>query len=460
MYSVIVAFGIASAILGLGIILRSKLTFLQNKLIPASVTGGILGFIIVNLVLVKTDICGVTVNQFSNIVEVFFTMSFISIGLTSSGKRKKESGTSSVVRGAAGMCLIWCILFAIQPLAGVLITTALSRIFDFNPVYGILVPFGFCQGPGTASTYGILFENTYGFAHSEMIALTYASIAFLAAFSVGIPVARYGLKKGLAKNNGSLDEYVKRGYYTENESCESLGKDTFHCGNIDSLAATFSIIGVAYVGAIVLAEVTSHIPVFGSTFKGMLFMWGLLSANIIKAVMHKLDMNFLLDDQLLKHITGFFSDYLVVCTFMSIQINIIGKWIIPILIVSIVVTAATFFITAYFSARLGSDHDFERMLSVYGISTGTVPSGISLLRIVDPSFKTPVIEEIGIMNTIMILNTPTMIFITLTGLKIVSLPVACAGMFASIFIYLLLLKILKVWQKPSFSLGSVHKKCC
>ena len=112
----------------------------------------------------------------------------------------------------------------------------------------------------------------------------------------------------------------------------------------------------------------------------------------------------------------------------------------------------TFIVSLYFGERLGSDHDFERVLGVYGTSTGTTPSGLSLVRMVDPKLQTSTGAELGVMNMGMMFSTPTMLFITFAGLHYVSLPVACAGMFATIFIYLILLKVFGVWKKPTFTL--------
>lgn len=64
-----------------------------------------------------------------------------------------------------------------------------------SPWYGILIPFGFCQEPGQASTYGRLFEKEYGFENAEMVALTIAVVGFVAAFGVGVPAAKYGIRK-------------------------------------------------------------------------------------------------------------------------------------------------------------------------------------------------------------------------------------------------------------------------
>ena len=112
MYSVVVAFGLASVMLCIGMAIRAKVKFFQHMLMPVSVIGGILGFILMNLVLSKYPVGGVSVTDFSNIVDVFFVMSFISIGLTGSkkkknkktedGKKKKSSGDCSCCQGCRG----------------------------------------------------------------------------------------------------------------------------------------------------------------------------------------------------------------------------------------------------------------------------------------------------------------------------------------------------------------------
>lgn len=460
MYSIVVAFGIASVMLCLGMFLRGKCKAFQRMLMPVSVIGGVLGLLFVNLILTRVDISGVTVKDFSNIVDVFFVMSFISIGLTGGKKKKKKTAnneekkkSSGSVSGAMGMALIWCMLYAITPVAGILIVSLIGRAFDMNPMYGILIPFAFCQGPGQSSTYGKLFENTYGFENAEMVALTFAVCGFLAAFLVGVPLARYGLKKGLARNKSKINEAVERGYLVPEEQREALGKTTFHSANIETVAAHFAIMGVTYLLALVLAKIISYIPALGSTFSAMLFMWGMFAAYIVKAIMRKLKIDYLINNVFQSRITGFLSDYLVVCSFMAIQISVIGKWIIPIIVVSVVGMILTFLVCLYFGSRLGSDHDFERVLGVYGTCTGTTPSGVSLVRMVDPKLQTPTGAELGVMNAAMIFSTPTMLIITFAGLQMISLPVACAGMLATILIYMILLKVFRVWRKPTFTLA-------
>ena len=115
MYSVVIAFGMASVMLCLGMFIRAKVPFFRHMLMPTSVIGGLIGFIVMNTIIGKVDVGGVSIKDFSNIVDVFFVMSFISIGLTGGGKKKqnkdkdkknKQKKSSGAVRGALGMSLI------------------------------------------------------------------------------------------------------------------------------------------------------------------------------------------------------------------------------------------------------------------------------------------------------------------------------------------------------------------
>lgn len=463
MNSVVIAFGISSIMICIGMVFRSKIKFLQKMLVPVSVIAGGIGFIFSNFILDYFNL-GVGAKDFSNIVDVFFTFSFISIGLASTKKNKtkakdlnKKEKAPSTINGAIGMGIIWCIIYTVTAIIGVIVIAITGKIFNMDSIYGILIPFAFAQGPGQASTYGRIFERTYGYANAEMVALTFAVIGFLVAFLLGVPLAKYGLKKGLSKNKTNISKTVEKGYFTKEEQRESIGKVTTYSGNIDTLTIHFAIMGVSYIIAIILAKIISYVPLLGETFSGMLFFWGMLASYIVKAFMRKLKIEYLINTQFQGRVTGWASDYLVVCAFMAIRVTTLGSWIIPILIECIVCAIITFVICVYFGSRLGSDHDFERILGLYGTSTGTTPSGVSLVRMVDPRLQTETTSELGIMNMAMIFSTPSMILITLVGLKTISMIAALGGMVLCIVLYLGLLKIFKSWNKPTFSLKNSLK---
>src|SRR5699024_5072753 len=263
-------------------------------------------------------------------------------------------------------------------------------MFDMDPVYGLLIPFAFAQGPGQAATYGTIMEQEYGLMNAASVGITFAAVGFLVFFLVGVPLARYGIKKGLAKNvkKSEINGFVQKGYYEKDEKRESLGNETMFSGNMDTMTFHFSVIGLCFVMALGMARLVSLIPGIGATFGGMLFIYGMLAGYIVKYMMKKLNIDYMIDNTFQTKITGWSTDYLIVASFMAVPFSVIGDWMIPIIIEVAVITLLSIAICIYFGQRFGGDNDFERTIGLYGTVTGTVPSGIALVRIIDPALRT------------------------------------------------------------------------
>lgn len=449
--------GWAGSMLLIGVLLRAKVSVFRKMLVPASVLGGIVGVIIMN---VGLDI-GADAQQYTSIVNELFTISFISIGLTGSSDDKEQNKgakAKSIMRGCFGMGLVWCILYALTPIIGFLIVTATGAGVDMDGVYGTLIPFAFTQGPGQAAAFGAMYEN-YGWENAAMIGVTFAAVGFLASFLVGVPIAKAGITRKLAKNMGNIDEKVSRGYYRKEEQTQYVGKDTMYGGNIETLTFHFALIALCYILAVGLSKAFAMIPgFFGSTMSGMLFMNGMLTSNLVKWIMKKLHLDFLNDNTLQSKFTGFTADLLVVCSFMAVKFSVIGKWAVPILVEAVIVTVVTVIICLYFGARFGDGHDFERTLGLYGTSTGTVPSGIALVRIVDPELKSTTAIELGLMNYVMLFCVP--VYFVLLAVAAGSLSMQIAGIILAglVIVYLILLKVFRAWGKQTYSFHADKNK--
>ena len=107
MNSFMIAFGYASVALCLGTLLRAKIPFLRNMLVPASVIAGIIGIIFMNVVAATGLNIGTNADMYTEIVNHLFTISFISICLTGSGDNK-EGAAKNMLKGAWGMWLALC----------------------------------------------------------------------------------------------------------------------------------------------------------------------------------------------------------------------------------------------------------------------------------------------------------------------------------------------------------------
>ena len=457
MMDFMMAFGFASIMLCLGMFFRAKISFLRSMLVPASVIGGIIGIIFMNVVLNAGIDIGTDSNMYTTIVNNLFTVSFISISLTSTPKGGDDAA-KGVIKGAVGLGMVWCLLYALTPIVATAIIYVAGKSVDMDAVYGMLIQFAFCQGPGQSAAYGAIFEQ-YGWENASTVAIACSARGFVAAFLVGIPAAKVGIKKGIAKNCGELDTSILKGYLTKKEQTEYMVKDTTCNSNIETLAFHFALIGLCFVFAVGIAKVLSFIPGFlGSSMSSMMFMNGMYAAYIVKWIINKLHLDFLLENTLQGKITGWTADYLVVCAFMAVSVNIIKDWLPLILGVSAVITVVTFAVCFYFGQRFGGSNDFERTLGIYGTCTGTVPSGIALVRIVDPNFHTSTGVELGACNLVMLVSTPVYIIILALASGSMGILPAMLGLGGCAVIYLIIMKLTKVWGKKTFSWNETKGK--
>jgi len=127
------------------------------------------------------------------------------------------------------------------------------------------------------------------------------------------------------------------------------------------------------------------------------FFFGMCIAFLVKLMMKRIGAGYLLDEGIQRRITGWSVDYLIVATIMAIQVVVVWKYIVPISVMALSSGVLTAVIVFYFGRRLWS-YNLERTVAIYGMVTGTVSSGLLLLRITDPEFKTPVAVELGIVN--------------------------------------------------------------
>ena len=466
--SIMMAFGLAGTMICLGMFCRAKIPFLRNMLVPSSVVAGVLGFILMNVLaaipveLTQTGggeaaatnllqhVFRVSSNEFTEIVNHLFTVSFISISLTSIPKGKGND-SKDIMKGAFGLGIIWCFLYALTPMVATGVLMLIGKPFEMDSIYGMMIQFGFCQGPGQAASFGAIFEAD-GHANAAMVGMAFASFGFISAFLVGIPAAKLGMKKHIVKHGDKLDEVTLRGYLRKEEQTEYMVKDTTVNSNLETLGFHFAVIGLCYVLAYFVGHLLDLIPGIGESLGSMMFMNGMIAAYIVRFIMKKLKIDYLIENTLQSKITGWSSDFLVVCAFMAVSVQIIWQWVIPILVVCLVTTAVTFIVCYYFCSRFGGSNDFERTLALYGTCCGTVPSGVSLVRIVDPNFHTSTAVELGACNLIMMLCAPIYFVILLLSNGTFGMMLTLGCLTACIVVYLILLKILRLWNKPTYKL--------
>lgn len=464
----VIALSLIGVMCSIGVILRRWVPLFRNYLVPATVIAGVLGVIVMNLGLGKL-FDGVDAKFFGSVTTELFTLTFISIGLTAAPKSADAPGEpdtptgwrrfipqSTLLRGAWIMGITWSVLFAVQELLGVGVISLLGSAFDMPAEYGLMAAFAFAQGPGQAATFGGIFVDQ-GWEDAVSVGLTFSTLGFLAAFIVGVPLAKRGMTRGLARNSSEIKDTTKRGVYTKEEQRESMGRVTTFSGSIESLGLAMSVVGVCYLGAMGIAELFSLIPGFiGTTMSGMMFMNGLFAAYIIRWILGRLGAAHIINPELQRKITGLFSDFTVVAAFMAVEFAVVMDWIVPILVLAVIVSVVTLGICIFLGQRYGSDHDFERTLGMYGTGIGTTPTGLALVRIVDPKLRTPTAAEMGLMNLPEMLYLPVMFTVSAIFASDLGLTTGLLIFCACLLAYIVLAFFAGNFRRPTFHLFGKH----
>jgi len=341
-------------------------------------------------------------------------------------------------------------VFALQALTS-LGWLSLTNMFT-TPVYkgfAWLVPSGFAQGPGQAVALASVWQGPFKIPNAVSFGLTFAAVGFLVSSFIGVPLANWGIKKGLTQNAPKdLPQDFVTGLSDKGKG-PSAGQLTTHPGNVDGMAFQLAVLMVAFFITYFVCLGLQAIlpgPIKAIAF-GLMFLWGMIVASIIRMILGKLGLTVYLDNNVQRRITGVAVDFMVVATLMAVKVAIVWAFIVPILILSVSAAILTTLFLMFFGNRL--DHlGFERFIALFGTCTGTAASGLLLLRIVDPEFKTPVAQEVGLMNVFLLLLVPTS-FLTFP-MPQVGLPInigVAAGMF---IVALIILKVSKLWGKPNW----------
>jgi ESS family glutamate:Na+ symporter len=442
-------FGNLAAMLLLGVFLRAKIPFFQKYLIPSCLIGGILGLLLLNFGVLR-----LSVSNLETFAYHFFNISFISVGLTHDGNQKnaknKEKG---FLKGPLWMALTQTAVFPLQAIVGGILVILFGLIgIELFPTFGFFAPLGFEEGPGQALSIGKVWEG-FGFEYATTIGLTFAAIGFFFSFFVGVPLVNWGIRKGLsAQGPKAMPKDFLVGIIPKNRRTEAAGKLSFHSGNVESLAFQAALLGAIYVLTYGLVKFLGKIVPsdVASILWGFFFIFGLGIALITRWAMDKFNIDHLADSGIQRRITGWSVDFLIVSTVMAIKLAVVMKYIIPISVISLFIGAVTIVTVLYLGKRIWS-YNLERTVAIYGAVTGTVSSGLLLLRIVDPEFKTPVAIDIALMNVfsipgiglcLVLVNGPIW-WNWSTGLTVLIF-------LAFMAVPLVLLRVFKLWGSPKF----------
>jgi len=448
-FAALLAFGWLGVMLLLGIFLRAKVGLLQRFLFPSCLIGGLAG-----LAILQTGVIKVETSMLETFAYHLFNVSFISVGLTiRSPEEQKAYSGKEVLKGSVWMAMISGVMMPMQAIVGGLLVLVFN-FFGFNlfKTFGFFAPLGFLQGPGQALSVGKAWE-ALGFANAATIGLTFATIGFLFAFFVGVPLANWGIRKGMAEHAPkSIPKDLLVGIAPRGAPLEPAGRLTMHSGNVDTLAFQFALVGLVYLLTYALVYGIAGLlrPELAATLWGFFFFVGLLVSILVRTVIIRIGYGHMVDPGVQRRITGWSVDFLIVATVMAVQPAIVWQYALPIGLISLLVGVLTTLGIVYLGNRLWV-LNIERMVGIYGICTGTASSGLLLVRVVDPEFRTSAAMELGfqaVFSSVPVLGSMLLVSAPLIWNWSMQLTLAVfAGMMV---LSLVLLRAVKFWGKKRF----------
>lgn len=382
----IILVGIIASITLFANVIRQKISFIRKSYIPTAVLAGFILLLLRSLNIVHIR------QEFLELI----TYHGIAIGFIAMSLRVKREKTTDTYKVAVKSGALIVSTYLVQAITGLVISLFLVFTFmpQFFPASGILLAMGFGQGPGQANNVGSTYESL-GFVGGQSYGLAIAASGYLIACTVGV----FFLNKRKSKITKYTDE-------TSNDTPIDIFQDEDEIPisqSIDKLSIQVALIVFVYLltfGILVgVSRLLSSIsPGVANTLSPILWGFNFIFASAIasgvaalisvlrkKGIMKRQYQN----NYLLNRISGLAFDIMIVAGIASINFTDIAKLWIPFIVTILLGALVTYLYLKFMSNKIYKGYENEAFLSMFGMLTGTISSGVLLVREIDPEYKTP-----------------------------------------------------------------------
>ena len=401
------ALSLLSVLLLAGTFLRAKVKLFQSLYLPASVIGGFIGMIISPEILGRFSNYSISeewIKTYSLLPGILSVPIFAAIPLgmfLNENKNIKSMYPSKV--------LICFGLFQCASMSQSAIGYATNMFFNkINPqlnmyrTFGYELSAGFAGGHGLASATGKLLEG-FGIPQWEIaqgVALTTATIGLIGGIVFGIIFINLAVRKNKTKIikriNDNADKSMEVGYNKDINKQNSLGRETFLSSSIETitfhLAIIFTVCGIAYI-------VLNFVKKMNIAGLNVLPVWtySMIIMFALNFIIKKLNLVWMVDAKVKAKIMGTLSDFAIVSAMTSLPIKAIINYIAPITVMCILGFIITYLLVFPLNSFFfKEDYSFERAIISWGTLTGVLITGMTLLKICDPEYKSPSLSEFSL----------------------------------------------------------------
>ncbi|GAB3946207.1 sodium/glutamate symporter [Corynebacterium tapiri] len=382
-YSLLVDVGWISVLMIVGNFLRHRVRVLQQLLLPAPITAGLIGLVLGPNVLGWIGFSDQIGSYTSLLIAVVFAAMAYSMDLNGS----VTSGARNMWSYSTGMFMAQ---WAIFTLLGVYL---FKPLFGTEGWFGMMLPVGFVGGFGTAAAVGSALEGA-GAQAASSLGFTSATVGTLIAIIGGVIVANWGIRKGKSTElRGELPKDLRSGYIDNEDDRPSIGRATTNPSAIEPLALHGGFVIFTVLFAYLFNQMISNIwenvsiPLFATSF--VVGLLGRVGLNIIGRPNY-------LDRDTVSTISGAATDYLIAFGIASIVPAAIADYWVPLLLLFVLGTIFCVIFLFLVSPIYFGENWLERGLFGWGWATAAVATGIALLKMVDPKLKSGALNEYGV----------------------------------------------------------------
>lgn len=393
-YESFMLLGILIVVFLLANVIRRKVGFIRNSLLPTAVIGGILMLVLKILPVFDGILNDADNNHFLEAITYHtLALGFIAIALKTMEKQKSKHRQREIMDAG----LVTVNMYLIQGLVGIALTIAFSVLFmkELLPASGLLLPMGFGQGTGQALNFGTMFENNYGFAGGAHFGLSIAAIGFIVACLVGV------LHINIMKRRGKIIIKKESPGFVYHEQISSPNEIPL-TESVDKFSIQIVLILLVYFITFLFMDGLFRLTganIVTDLIWGFNFILGTIFAILIKQLFKFFKkINVMTHDYpnnyLLNRISGSLFDFMIISGIAAIEIGVLKSLIAPLVLICVIGTIVTYFYVLKTTRYLFPDYSEEAFLSLFGMLTGTASTGMILLREVDKNFETPAADNL------------------------------------------------------------------
>lgn len=402
-----------SVLLLVGTFLRAKIKLFQSLYLPASVIGGFIGMIISPEILGRFSNYSISeewIKTYSLLPGILSVPIFAAIPLGMFLNNSNSTEKKNIKSLYPSKVLISFGLFQCAAMTQSAIGYGTNMFFSkINPqlnlyrTFGYELSAGFAGGHGLAASTGKLLEG-FGIPQWEIaqgVALTTATVGLIGGMIFGIIFINIAIRRDKtniikAIKKSDADKSAEIGYNKDIDKQNNLGRETFLSSSIETitfhLAIILTVCGIAYM-------VLNFIKKIGIAGLNVLPVWtySMIIMFALNFIIKKLNLNWMIDAKVKAKIMGTLTDFAIVSAITSLPIKAIMNYIAPITVMCILGFIITYLLVFPISDFFfKNNYSFERAIISWGTLTGVLMTGMTLLKICDPEYKSPALSEFSL----------------------------------------------------------------